>query len=78
MPAGTAEQRHRHHRAQQFFYVLEGEAALEVEGTAHTLQAGQGLHVPPGSRHQMRNDSDTPLRFLVISQPMSHGDREND
>jgi quercetin dioxygenase-like cupin family protein len=75
MPSGTAEQRHRHAHARQFFYMLEGEAVLELEGASHRLRCGEGLHVPPGAAHQMRNDSGADARFLVVSAPKSHGDR---
>lgn len=75
MPPGTAEQRHRHARARQFFYVLEGEAVLEMDGTPHRLRRHEGLHVPPGVAHQIRNDSVADVRFLVVSSPKSHGDR---
>ncbi len=76
MPPGTEELRHRHARSRQFFYVLAGEAELELEGREHRLGAGQGLHVPPGQAHQMRNRSAADVRFLVVSAPRSHGDRE--
>ncbi|MBN8734976.1 MAG: cupin domain-containing protein [Xanthomonadales bacterium] len=75
MPPGTAEQRHRHARSRQFFYVLAGEVTLELEGEVHRLQRGEGLHVPPGAAHQVRNDSDADVQFLVVSAPRSHGDR---
>lgn len=75
MPSGSFEQCHRHARARQFFYVLEGEAVLELEGVIHLLRHGQGLHVPPGSAHQMRNESSADVRFVVVSAPKSHGDR---
>ena len=75
MPPGAAEQRHRHARACQLFYVLEGEAVLEMEGAAHVLRPGEGLHAPPGAAHRMRNDSGADVRFLVVSAPKSHGDR---
>jgi quercetin dioxygenase-like cupin family protein len=76
VPAGAAEARHRHARSRQFFYVLDGEAVLEVEGREHRLAAGAGLHIPPGAAHQFRNDSDRDVHFLVVSAPKSHGDRE--
>jgi mannose-6-phosphate isomerase-like protein (cupin superfamily) len=76
VPPGAAEVRHRHARSRQFFYVLEGEARLEVDGTPHVLTAGMGLHVPPGVPHQFRNDSQVDVHFLVVSSPRSHGDRE--
>lgn len=76
MPPGTAEVRHWHRRAQQFFYILSGKAAMEVDGRRKALSAGQGIWIPIGVPHQMKNDSSADVRFLVISQPPSHGDRE--
>jgi len=76
VPPGVAETRHRHVRSRQFFYVLEGSAVLEVDGTRHTLASGQGLHVPPGAAHQFRNEAQADVHFLVVSLPKSHGDRE--
>jgi mannose-6-phosphate isomerase-like protein (cupin superfamily) len=77
VPPGACETRHRHARSRQFFYVLEGSAVIEVEGTRHTLRAGEGLHVPPLAAHQFRNESDCDVHVLVVSAPKSHGDREN-
>lgn len=75
MPPGTTEARHHHQRAQQFFFILAGEASMEIEGEMIHLSSGEGVRVTPGKRHQIRNDSGAPVRFLVISQPPSHGDR---
>ncbi len=75
MPAGTAEQRHHHERARQFFYVLDGELTMEVAGEQHLLQAANGIEISPGVKHQARNESPEPVRFLVISSPTTRGDR---
>jgi len=75
VPPGMAETRHRHAMSRQFFYVLDGEATLEVDGEVHVLRAGEGLHVSPGAAHQLRNDGAGDTRFLVVSAPKSHGDR---
>jgi mannose-6-phosphate isomerase-like protein (cupin superfamily) len=48
---------------------------MEVEGKTMLLPAGSGVRVLPGKRHQIRNPSSSPVRFLVISHPRSHGDR---
>jgi quercetin dioxygenase-like cupin family protein len=77
MPPGTSEHRHSHLYARQFFYVLEGELAIEIEGAQIFLVAGEGLEIPPEQNHQVMNRSDTTARFLVTSQPPSHGDRVN-
>jgi len=76
MPPGTAETRHRHAVARQFFFVLAGELTIERDEDAFVLRGGEGLEVAPGSAHQVLNRGDTDARFLVISQPPSHGDRE--
>ncbi|HRE18150.1 MAG TPA: cupin domain-containing protein [Rhodocyclaceae bacterium] len=76
MPPGRAETRHAHSKAQQFFYVLSGVATLEVDGIEHAIAPQQGLAVTPGTPHQLFNHGPEELRFLVISSPPSHGDRE--
>ena len=75
MRPGTSELLHYHRVAQQFFYMLSGEAVMEIGGRGFRMAAGEGLHVPPGTLHRIRNESDDVIRFLVISQPHSHGDR---
>jgi mannose-6-phosphate isomerase-like protein (cupin superfamily) len=75
MPPGTSEARHSHVHARQFFYVLEGELTMEVEHHDFVLQAGEGLEVSPGQRHQAMNRSTKSVRMLVTSHPPSHGDR---
>jgi mannose-6-phosphate isomerase-like protein (cupin superfamily) len=75
MPPGAAEIRHHHSKAQQFFYIVSGEVLMEVEGETVLLGAGSGIRVLPGKKHQIRNPSSVPVRFLVISHPRSHGDR---
>ena len=75
MPPGAAEIRHYHERAQQFFYILTGEVLMEINGENMLIPAGSGVRILPGTRHQVRNPSSSPVRFLVVSQPPSHGDR---
>lgn len=75
MPAKTVEVNHYHHHAQQFFFVLSGTATIDIDGERMVLQKNEGIEVPPLKPHQMRNDSEEEVEFLVISQPNSRGDR---
>lgn len=77
MPPHTSEVRHVHAHARQFFFILSGEAVVEVNGEMHRLCAHQGVEIPPQTPHQMMNPSDEGLEFLVVSCPPSHGDRMN-
>jgi mannose-6-phosphate isomerase-like protein (cupin superfamily) len=75
VPPGDHERRHRHATARQFFYILAGEATLEIDGREVVVAAGQGVEVPPGTPHQFFNRSAVDVEMLVISSPRSHGDR---
>jgi mannose-6-phosphate isomerase-like protein (cupin superfamily) len=75
MPAGTSEARHYHSVSRQFFFVISGTAAMQVDGVTEILNASEGIEIPPKAPHQMMNRSDEDLQFLVISAPHSRGDR---
>ena len=75
MPPGTSEKAHRHERARQLFYVLEGELTMRFESGDVKVVAEASLEIVPGTVHQARNDSKVDVRFLVVSVPPSHGDR---
>ncbi|MCZ8513618.1 cupin domain-containing protein [Paenibacillus filicis] len=75
MPAGAAETRHYHERARQLFFVLTGTAELEMDGETVVLGPQEGCEVPPGIPHQMKNTSEAEVEFLVISNPLTRGDR---
>lgn len=77
MPPGTAEVRHWHARATQFFYVLHGVLSMEVEDVMHDIGANEGIEIPTGTAHQARNTSGGDVRFLVISSPPHQGDRRD-
>lgn len=75
IPPGASESRHVHSKARQFFYVLQGQAIIEMDGQRFTLNQDQGLEIPPGQAHQFINASNAEVHFLVISQPTTRGDR---
>ncbi|SEN42382.1 cupin domain-containing protein [Lihuaxuella thermophila] len=75
MPPQTSEVRHYHRKARQFFFVLSGTATMEIDGEIIILRDHEGVEVPPNVPHQMMNQSDCVVEFLVISQPASKEDR---
>lgn len=75
VPPGAGEVSHYHEHARQFFYILQGEALIELNNMQYRLQEGEGLHIAPGQIHRLSNDTEVELRFLVVSAPPGHGDR---
>lgn len=74
VPPREREKRHLHNYSRQFFYILQGEAVIEIDGSEFILREQQGIEVPPRVPHQFRNESGSEVRFLVVSVPKSHGD----
>ncbi len=75
MPAHTSEVKHYHQQSRQFFFVLTGTATIEIDGNEIVLNTQEGVEVVPLVPHQMFNKSNDEIEFLVISQPISKGDR---
>ncbi|MBD2700369.1 cupin domain-containing protein [Spirosoma sp. BT702] len=75
MPPGTSEIKHYHRQSRQFFFILSGEATMEIGGKTLVLRMHEGVEIPPFVAHQMRNESENDLWFTVTSTPKSHGDR---
>ena len=75
VPPGAAEVNHYHKKTHQFFYILSGEATIELKDNKYVLGPKEGISVPPGVPHRLLNESDQDLLSIVVSAPMSHGDR---
>ncbi len=75
MPPYTAEKLHFHRKAQQFFFVIKGEAKFYVDNETVIVSPMQGIHIRPGAQHYVENVTDEDIGFLVISQPSTANDR---
>jgi mannose-6-phosphate isomerase-like protein (cupin superfamily) len=75
VPPNCSEKRHYHERAEQFFFILSGIATIELDGNIFIIHPHNGIHVKAGSKHQLSNQNQSDLMFLVTSTPPSHGDR---
>lgn len=75
MPPKTQENKHYHNFSQQFFRILSGTATFEIEDKIIEVEKGIGIHIPPKIKHRIRNDRSEDLKFLVISEPTTRGDR---
>lgn len=77
MPPGTAEEPHMHSQAHQFFYILDGQMTVRTPAGTVQVAPGQGLHVPPGQPHWVRNEGLSDLIFLLSSSPGTADDRQS-
>lgn len=75
VPPGKSEIMHYHKISKQFFYVLSGCATIEIDGKIKTILKQEGIFVPANVPHQLKNEGDENLEFIVVSSPKSHGDK---
>ena len=75
MPPHTSEKRHQHGTARQFFFVLSGEAVMDLDTETVVLRAQESILIEPNTPHTMTNRSDETIEFLLISCPSAKGDR---
>ena len=58
------------HAGVEAFYVLEGQATVEVEDEIYTLDPNEALALDACRPHGISNNSSAPIRYIVIiSQP---------
>lgn len=75
MPPGSSEVKHKHSNCQQFFFILRGKATFITNENIYQVLTMEGFHVLQNTPHQIKNEQDEDLEFLVISQPHAHDDR---
>lgn len=67
MSPGQVTDRHYHKASEEFYFLLEGQALMEIDGETRDVGPGDGILIPPGARHQIT--ARTPLRFLCCCAP---------
>ncbi len=73
MKPGQKTDRHHHKLSEEFYFLLEGTALMEIDGETHDVGPGDAILIPPGAWHQITAKSD--LRFLCCcAPPYEHSD----
>jgi mannose-6-phosphate isomerase-like protein (cupin superfamily) len=73
LPAGSSTQRHYHKQTEEFYFILEGDGTMEIDGEVRPVIADDAILIPPGAWHQIT--ASKPLRFLCCCAPAySHED----
>lgn len=77
LPSGGRDGRHYHNTMEQYYFIIEGKASIELEGEHFLLEKNQGLYISRGSIHRISNDTKNELVFTVTSTPPTHHDRKS-
>lgn len=67
---GAQTEAHRHPNTEEIYYILSGEGVMRIAGEEpRTVGPGDGIAIPPGTPHQIRNTGTTDLVFLCCCVP---------
>ncbi len=69
MPPKSANTLHKHIRAEEFYFVLEGTGRLRVGEETLTVPKHGGVLVGPDQLRQVFNDTDEEVLWLIIGAP---------
>ena len=73
MKPGQTTERHHHKITEEFYFILEGTACMEVGGTVRDVGPGDAILIPAGAPHQITAKDN--LRFLCCcAPPYDHDD----
>jgi len=69
LPPKSANTLHRHVRAEEFYFVLEGVGRLRVGDNTLTVPKHGGALVGPGQLRQVFNDTESDVLWLIVGAP---------
>lgn len=69
-PPGQPNEKAVTHPGEEFYYVLEGVLAVEVEGKEYIVKAGDSIHFPSTIPHYMTNPLDQDAKVLCFVTPV--------
>jgi mannose-6-phosphate isomerase-like protein (cupin superfamily) len=68
-PPKSANTLHRHVRAEEFYFVVEGVGRTRIDGQTLTVPKYGGVLVGPERLRQVFNDTETEVLWLIIGAP---------
>ncbi len=62
------------HKLDQFFRVEQGTGAAVLDGVRTEISAGFAVLIPAGTKHNIINSGDAPLKLYTLYAPPNHRD----
>ncbi|MGC2661501.1 MAG: cupin domain-containing protein [Bryobacteraceae bacterium] len=69
VPSGKLSPRHYHRVLEETYFLLQGKARMIIDGREFALLPGEACLIRPGEVHQVFNDEEETLEFLVVCAP---------
>lgn len=74
LPPGQDIGSETHSTDDQFFRIEKSRGEIVIDGTTSFVKSGDGIIVPAGARHNLKNTGYKPLRLYTLYGPPNHID----
>ena len=68
-PGSPSGPYHYHAKSENFYYMLEGQIRLVVEGKDYIVSASEAAFVPAGLKHRVEHIGSTPAKLIEVWAP---------
>ena len=69
LPSGASTTPHYHPLTEEIYYILEGEAKMQIGDECRQVGPGDAIAIPPGEVHTITNCGPSLLKFLCCCAP---------
>lgn len=69
VPPGGGPPPHVHSREEEGFYIIQGEMTFYTDEKSIKATAGSFINIPVGLAHWFRNESNRPVKMLILASP---------
>ena len=69
IPASCSSRLHYHLKAEETFYIIKGEGRMIVDEREFDVEPGDAVLIMPQERHQIMNNGEKDLEFVVVCAP---------
>ena len=66
---------HYHVKVEETFYFVEGTPKMIVNDKEYRVKQGDAFRIEPGEKHDLINDTDKPIRAIIIKYPYLPDDK---
>lgn len=60
---------HFHHASEEIYHVTQGAGTMRLGTTEFDIHAGDTIMISPGTRHNVTNTAEEPLKILCVCHP---------
>ena len=56
---------------EQLYYIISGKGKMKLDGKIYEVRPGDSVHIPPKVKHQLINDDDEWVEYILVSAPVA-------